>query len=73
MKKPDEIKLWKLLKKHVDNYGIIKTYELIEESGINIKRGYFLIEKWMKRGLLECGTSINNVWFTEKGLKEVFK
>lgn len=46
---------------------IIKTY--LYPFEMPCKRLWYIIEKWERKGFVESGTSVNNIWLTDEGLK----
>jgi len=66
-KKPDEIKLWRVIKNNQDGLGLIKATKCFDEINMNYKRGYYLLEKWFNHDLVGWGVSPNYFWLTDKG------
>lgn len=72
MIKPDERALRQLLRnvrpRPTDEHPFVD--QLAEAIGMPLKRAYYILEKWSKRGEWGCGVSIRGGWFTEKGLSD---
>ena len=71
MKKQDELDLWELVKEE-SPYEVIAWLPLFEKLGIPEGRGYYILEKWCDKNIIEYGCSVRFCWFTRNG-KENWK
>jgi hypothetical protein len=66
MKEDEKIfMLWMLYEEYKN--PVIKTFNF--PFSIHRKRNWYLLDKWSSKDYIEYGTSINNVWLTDKGRK----
>lgn len=68
MKKQDELDLWEMVK---DLDGPIEWEEWFEKLKIPMKRGYYIIEKWDDKGILNYGVSLRYAWIEDKSKMEI--
>ena len=65
MKKQDELDLWNEVKDTEENNAIWWP-KLFKKFNIPEKRGYFIIDKWNNKGILEYGVSLRTAWIEDK-------
>jgi hypothetical protein len=65
MRKPEEIKLYALLREQRPTWSQQHPCadEFFEEAGCG-KKGYYYLQKWSDKGWWECGVSLRTGWFT---------
>lgn len=63
MKKPDELNLWNMVK---DLKGAIDWESWFDRLNMNHKRGFYIIEKWSDKGILNYGVSLRYAWIEDK-------
>jgi len=63
MLKQDEMRLWDLVK---DLEGPIDWVSWFDKIKMNHKRGFYLVEKWCDKGIVNYGTSIRYAWVEQR-------
>jgi len=68
-RKQDELKLWDAFKEDAKTQedGVIDAFACAEKLNIPKNRASYILEKWYRYELIECGVSIWWPWLTEKG------
>lgn len=52
--------------KDLPNNTVIPWDNILNELNIPIKRGYYILEKWNKIGMLNYGVSLRTSWIEDK-------
>lgn len=74
-KRQDEVELYRALRQRASSQreggasvgywgGRGDALEVIRQLGINEKRAFYLLEKWYRKGWIDCGTWVWSGWFT---------
>ena len=63
MIKKDEKKLYKELRQRFPEGTLRNVERIFEVLGIQVNRGYYILEKWADKGYIDYGVSVRGAWF----------